>query len=172
MSGKMQLSYAICKGNVPVGASAVAVRAVLAWSHSVHTVIQGAAVFAGQFGFLTAYLLAPLAGALLAVWLLGRFHHRKVLTSPVTLVPMPRTTSRLEVMPFCNSQGRRAGRPSPRWIRGHAMSGAARSRVPSWRGRSTAACRTPLPGRPPERQGTPRPSGPVTAGSLPCPPPR
>lgn len=43
MSGKMQLSYAICKGNVPVGASAVAVRAVLAWSHSVHTVIQGAA---------------------------------------------------------------------------------------------------------------------------------
>lgn len=41
----------------------------------------GPAVFAGQFGFLTAYLLAPLAGALLAVWLLGRFHHRKVLTS-------------------------------------------------------------------------------------------
>jgi glycerol uptake facilitator-like aquaporin len=40
----------------------------------------GPAVFAGQFGFLTAYLLAPLAGAVVAVWLLGRFRHRKVLT--------------------------------------------------------------------------------------------
>jgi glycerol uptake facilitator-like aquaporin len=40
----------------------------------------GPAVFAGQFGFLTAYLVAPLAGAVVAVWLLGRFHHRKVLT--------------------------------------------------------------------------------------------
>jgi glycerol uptake facilitator-like aquaporin len=40
----------------------------------------GPAVFAGQFGFLTAYLLAPLAGAVLATWLLGHFHHRKVLT--------------------------------------------------------------------------------------------
>ena len=40
----------------------------------------GPAVFAGQFGFLTAYLVAPLAGAVVAAWLLGRFHHRKVMT--------------------------------------------------------------------------------------------
>jgi uncharacterized membrane protein YeaQ/YmgE (transglycosylase-associated protein family) len=39
-----------------------------------------AAVLAGQFGFLTAYLLAPLAGAVVAAWLLGRFRRRKVLT--------------------------------------------------------------------------------------------
>ena len=40
----------------------------------------GPAVFAGQFGFLGAYLLAPLAGAVVAPWLLRRFQHRKVLT--------------------------------------------------------------------------------------------
>ena len=40
----------------------------------------GPAVFAGQFGFLAAYLLAPLAGAVVATWLLCRFRHRKVLT--------------------------------------------------------------------------------------------
>jgi len=40
----------------------------------------GPAVFAGQFGFLGAYLLAPLAGAVVAPWLMSRFHHRKVLT--------------------------------------------------------------------------------------------
>jgi glycerol uptake facilitator-like aquaporin len=40
----------------------------------------GPAVFAGQFGFLVSYLLAPLAGAVVAAWLLGRFRHRKVLT--------------------------------------------------------------------------------------------
>jgi glycerol uptake facilitator-like aquaporin len=35
----------------------------------------GPAVFAGQFGFLATYLLAPLVGAIVAVWLLGRFRH-------------------------------------------------------------------------------------------------
>ena len=40
----------------------------------------GPAVFAGRFGFLATYLLAPLAGAVVAAWLLGRFQHRKVLT--------------------------------------------------------------------------------------------
>jgi glycerol uptake facilitator-like aquaporin len=40
----------------------------------------GPAVFAGQFGFLVSYLLAPLAGAIVAAWLLGRFHRREVLT--------------------------------------------------------------------------------------------
>ena len=40
----------------------------------------GPAVFAGQFGFLATYLLAPLAGALDAAWLLGHFPHRQVLT--------------------------------------------------------------------------------------------
>jgi glycerol uptake facilitator-like aquaporin len=40
----------------------------------------GPAVFAGQFGFLPAYLLAPLAGAVVAPWLLCRFGHREVLT--------------------------------------------------------------------------------------------
>jgi glycerol uptake facilitator-like aquaporin len=40
----------------------------------------GPAVFAGQFGFLATYLLAPLAGAVVAAWLLGRFQHGKVLT--------------------------------------------------------------------------------------------
>lgn len=40
----------------------------------------GPAVFAGQFGFLGSYLAAPLAGAVVATWLLGRFRHRKVLT--------------------------------------------------------------------------------------------
>ena len=40
----------------------------------------GPAVFAGQFGFLIAYLGAPLVGAVLATWLLDRFRHRKVLT--------------------------------------------------------------------------------------------
>lgn len=40
----------------------------------------GPAVFAGQFGFLPAYLLAPLVGAVVAPWLLCRFRHREVLT--------------------------------------------------------------------------------------------
>jgi glycerol uptake facilitator-like aquaporin len=40
----------------------------------------GPAVFAGQFGFLASYLLAPLAGALVAAWLLGHLHRREVLT--------------------------------------------------------------------------------------------
>ena len=40
----------------------------------------GPAVFAGQFGFLVTYLLAPLAGAVLAAWLLNRFRHRTVLS--------------------------------------------------------------------------------------------
>jgi glycerol uptake facilitator-like aquaporin len=40
----------------------------------------GPAVFAGQFGFLATYLLAPLAGAVLAAWLLDRFGRREVLT--------------------------------------------------------------------------------------------
>jgi glycerol uptake facilitator-like aquaporin len=40
----------------------------------------GPAVFARQFGFLPAYLLAPLAGAIVAPWLVSRFQHRKVLT--------------------------------------------------------------------------------------------
>jgi glycerol uptake facilitator-like aquaporin len=40
----------------------------------------GPAVFAGQFGFIGSYLAAPLAGAVVATWLLGRFRHRKVLT--------------------------------------------------------------------------------------------
>ncbi len=40
----------------------------------------GPAVFAGRFGFLASYLLAPLVGAVVAAWLLGRFQHRTVLT--------------------------------------------------------------------------------------------
>lgn len=40
----------------------------------------GPAVFAGQFGFLATYLVAPVVGAVVATWLLGRFRHRKVLT--------------------------------------------------------------------------------------------
>jgi glycerol uptake facilitator-like aquaporin len=40
----------------------------------------GPAIFAGQFGFLGTYLLAPLAGAVVAPWLLSRCQHRKVLT--------------------------------------------------------------------------------------------
>lgn len=40
----------------------------------------GPAVFAGQFEFLATYLIAPLVGAVVAAWLLGHFHHRKVLT--------------------------------------------------------------------------------------------
>ena len=40
----------------------------------------GPAVAAGQFGFLATYLLAPLAGAVVAAWLLGQFQRRKVLT--------------------------------------------------------------------------------------------
>jgi glycerol uptake facilitator-like aquaporin len=40
----------------------------------------GPAVFAGQFGFLATYLLAPLLGAVVGAWLLRRFQHRKVLT--------------------------------------------------------------------------------------------
>ncbi len=40
----------------------------------------GPAVFAGQFGFLATYLLAPLVGAVVAVWLLCRLPHREVLT--------------------------------------------------------------------------------------------
>jgi glycerol uptake facilitator-like aquaporin len=40
----------------------------------------GPAVFAGQFGFLVTYLLAPLVGAVVAAWLLPRCQHRKVLT--------------------------------------------------------------------------------------------
>lgn len=40
----------------------------------------GPAVFAGQFDFFATYLLAPLVGAVVAAWLLGHYHHRKVLT--------------------------------------------------------------------------------------------
>lgn len=40
----------------------------------------GPAVFAGQSAFLATYLIAPLVGAVVATWLLGRFQHRKVLT--------------------------------------------------------------------------------------------
>jgi glycerol uptake facilitator-like aquaporin len=40
----------------------------------------GPAVFAGKWHFLLAYLLAPLAGAVVAAWLLGRFRSRTVLT--------------------------------------------------------------------------------------------
>jgi glycerol uptake facilitator-like aquaporin len=40
----------------------------------------GPAVFAGQFGFLATYLLAPLVGAVAAAWLLGRFKLRGLLT--------------------------------------------------------------------------------------------
>jgi glycerol uptake facilitator-like aquaporin len=40
----------------------------------------GPAVCAGQFGFLATYLLAPLVGAVVAAWLLGRFQRRAVLT--------------------------------------------------------------------------------------------
>jgi glycerol uptake facilitator-like aquaporin len=53
----------------------------------------GPAVFAGQFGFLATYLLAPLAGAVVAAWLLGRFRHRTVLThrlsGPPSAHPQP-----------------------------------------------------------------------------------
>lgn len=34
----------------------------------------GPAIFAGRFGFLASYLIAPLVGAVLAAWLLGRLH--------------------------------------------------------------------------------------------------
>jgi glycerol uptake facilitator-like aquaporin len=50
----------------------------------------GPAVFAGQFGFLATYLLAPLAGAVLAGWLICRFRHRKVLTNQLCGHPAPR----------------------------------------------------------------------------------
>jgi glycerol uptake facilitator protein/aquaporin Z len=40
----------------------------------------GPALFAGQFGFLISYLLAPMAGAALAAWLIHRFQVRGVLT--------------------------------------------------------------------------------------------
>jgi glycerol uptake facilitator-like aquaporin len=40
----------------------------------------GPAVFAGQFGFLISYLLAPIAGTALAVWLVRRFGGQRVLT--------------------------------------------------------------------------------------------
>lgn len=40
----------------------------------------GPAVFAGQFGFLATYLLAPLVGAVVAARLLGRFQRHEVLT--------------------------------------------------------------------------------------------
>jgi glycerol uptake facilitator protein/aquaporin Z len=40
----------------------------------------GPAIFAGQFGFLAAYLLAPLVGAVVATWLIRRICHREVLT--------------------------------------------------------------------------------------------
>jgi glycerol uptake facilitator-like aquaporin len=40
----------------------------------------GPAIFAGHFGFLASYLLAPLVGAVVAAWLLCRFQRRKVLT--------------------------------------------------------------------------------------------
>jgi glycerol uptake facilitator-like aquaporin len=40
----------------------------------------GPAIFAGQFGFLISYLLAPIAGAALAAWLVRRFQSHRVLT--------------------------------------------------------------------------------------------
>jgi glycerol uptake facilitator-like aquaporin len=40
----------------------------------------GPAIFAGQFGFLISYLLAPIAGAALAAWLVRRSHSHRVLT--------------------------------------------------------------------------------------------
>ena len=40
----------------------------------------GPAVLARQFGFLLSYLLAPIAGAALAAWLIRRSHRRHVLT--------------------------------------------------------------------------------------------
>jgi glycerol uptake facilitator-like aquaporin len=40
----------------------------------------GPAVFAGQFGFLVSYLLAPMAGAALAAWLIRCFRGRRLLT--------------------------------------------------------------------------------------------
>ena len=40
----------------------------------------GPAVFAGQFGFLVSYLLAPIAGAALAAWLVRHSQRHRVLT--------------------------------------------------------------------------------------------
>ena len=40
----------------------------------------GPAIFAGQFGFLISYLLAPIAGAALAAWLVRRSQRHPVLT--------------------------------------------------------------------------------------------
>lgn len=40
----------------------------------------GPALFARQYAFLFSYLLAPLAGAALAAWLLRRFYRRRLLT--------------------------------------------------------------------------------------------
>jgi glycerol uptake facilitator-like aquaporin len=44
----------------------------------------GPAVFAGQFGFLISYLLAPMAGAALAAWLIRRLGRHQVLTHLLT----------------------------------------------------------------------------------------
>jgi glycerol uptake facilitator-like aquaporin len=57
----------------------------------------GPAVFAGRFGFLATYLLAPLAGAVVAAWLLGRFQHRKVLTH--RLYGRPNTDAAHDITP-------------------------------------------------------------------------
>jgi glycerol uptake facilitator-like aquaporin len=52
----------------------------------------GPAVFAGQFGFLATYLLAPLAGAVVAAWLLARLR-REVLTHRLAAIPTDRAGS-------------------------------------------------------------------------------
>ena len=58
----------------------------------------GPAVFAGQFEFLATYLIAPLVGAVVAAWLLGDFHHRKVLTHRLC-GPNPSTDAAHDVPP-------------------------------------------------------------------------
>jgi glycerol uptake facilitator-like aquaporin len=50
----------------------------------------GPAVFAGQFGFLATYLLAPLVGAVVAAWLISRSRRRKVLTNRLCGHPVSR----------------------------------------------------------------------------------
>jgi glycerol uptake facilitator protein/aquaporin Z len=54
----------------------------------------GPAVFAGRFGFLATYLIAPLVGAVLAAWLLGRLRctastHRLCGPHPDVGTPLP-----------------------------------------------------------------------------------
>jgi glycerol uptake facilitator-like aquaporin len=66
----------------------------------------GPAVFAGQFGFLVSYLLAPLAGAAVAAWLIRVIHGRTVLP---TTCPAGTGMALTELCPARNGSGRSSG---------------------------------------------------------------